>query len=592
MDDLSNDSCIGEIVEIYKKFIFENNRRMNKESISFKASRLLTKATDKETLEIAIKDVLREVTIFSNSDRAYILLNNNSTNKLIVHDVWQRNGIDGGLEGGVEVTLGEEFQRDIDASKGVLVAQEAQYGHHPFIKEHNYKTILIDRFVIGDGYIGYFVVEAVISNVNFDELSFQLIQTATDMISLTIDRLNAKDLIDEQFKELVQAQKMETVGHLAGGIAHDFNNILAGIVSVTSIFKERLKDNTPINPDEIKEYVETVENAGSRATDVVQHLLGISRKQDFVSENVELNSLIRSVVSISKHSFHQSISLDVQLSPIDAYINADKVQLEQVLLNLFVNAVHSMTIMREDKKDWGGVLSVKTEKVSVDKSFRQSHPIAFENEYWCICIKDNGVGIAEENRNKIFDPFFTTKEKGIGTGLGLSMIYRIIQEHYGFVEFDSEVGVGTEFRVYMPAIKGGSKMVTKKHEDNRGKMENIKILVVDDEPLLRKIAAKILHSIGHEVISVGDGAEAIEVYKNDPDIKLVILDLIMPIMSGKDTYLKLKEIDPNLDIVISSGFRKDKQIDEMVELGISGFLQKPYTIEEMKKVIGEVLAKR
>ncbi len=231
--------------------------------------------------------------------------------------------------------------------------------------------------------------------------------------------------------------------------------------------------------------------------------------------------------------------------------------------------------------------------ITVDKKFRKIHPAAFESSYWKISISDTGVGISKENYSRIFDPFFTTKEKGVGTGLGLSMIYRIIQEHYGFVEFESEVGVGTTFHIYLPEDTLSEETAHENVSESLreiGNSSQATILVVDDEPVLRKIAGRILETSGHTVLFAENGGEAVDIFEESwQKIDLVLLDLVMPIMGGKETYLELIKIDPTVKTLICSGFRKDERVDELLDLGARGFLQKPYTVEEMRTAISTIL---
>ena len=225
---------------------------------------------------------------------------------------------------------------------------------------------------------------------------------------------------------------------------------------------------------------------------------------------------------------------------------------------------------------------------------KKFHKIDKDAQYAVIKVRDKGVGINRDIQDKIFDPFFTTKSKTEGIGLGLNMVYRVVKEHNGFIDFETKVGEGTEFSIYIPTVTDSSQLEPNTNREIHNSKKNIDsditILIVDDEPLIRKIAERIITSMGYNTIVAEDGGEAIDIFeKRYKEIDCILLDLVMPILSGKETYIKLKEISQDIKVIISSGFRKDERVDEMVELGISGFLQKPYTVNQMKDEISKIL---
>ena len=389
--------------------------------------------------------------------------------------------------------------------------------------------------------------------------------------------------------QLSQAQKMEMVGTLAGGLAHDFNNLLSAILGSISLIKMKRKYNKNFIYEDFDNYISVIEKSGERATNLVNQLLTISRKQELVFTELDLNYSVKNVIKFTKSSLDKSVSFDFDFGE-PAIIKADPTQMEQVLLNLCVNAAHSMTIMRQDEK-WGGKVFIKIDKFSPDKSFLIEHPEMKKIDYLRLSIKDQGVGIEEKYLEKIFNPFFTTKDKGKGTGLGLSMVYNIIKQHSGFIYVDSKKGVGTEFKIYFPEINNHYKRKKVEHSKDYEiqKGEGL-ILIIDDEEILRVTAESILAELGYISILAENGKEGINIYSQKKDeISLILLDMVMPVMSGKETFIKLKKINPNCKIILSSGFKQDERVQEIIKMGVDYFLQKPYDFSGLSTALSNVL---
>ncbi len=390
--------------------------------------------------------------------------------------------------------------------------------------------------------------------------------------------------------QLIQSQKMDTVGTLAGGIAHDFNNVLAGILGTLSLMKFKLKKNGNIPTEKLNEFIDNIEESGNRAADVVKQLLTLSRQDDYEFENVDLNYVIGHVMKIAENSFDKLVKLEQTYFEQPAEIHGDATQLEQAILNLCINGSHSMTIMKKENEEHGGTLSVLVEKVKLDSYSFPKFEFKNNFDYYLVSIRDTGVGMSEETIRKIFNPFFTTKDKGVGTGLGLYMIYNIINQHDGFIDVYSEEGKGTVFNVYLPVLR---EISTKKKESDLSEDSFVGdglILIVDDEKRIREIAGEIFTECGYDVIYARDGIEGIELFrKRHNEIKLILLDMAMPKMSGRDAYLEMKKIDPSLKVLLSSGFRKDERVQEIIDLGVNGFLNKPFSFKSLMKGVQDVL---
>ncbi|MCK5076203.1 MAG: response regulator, partial [Calditrichia bacterium] len=373
-------------------------------------------------------------------------------------------------------------------------------------------------------------------------------------------------------------------------IAHDFNNILSGILGTASLIKNKIKLNKKIKEEKLIEYINTIEKSGNRAADLVQQLLTVSSKQELSLNPIDLNVAIIHILKVAQNSFDKSIDLRPVYYPEKAIVKADLTQIEQVILNLCVNAAHSMTIMRAKNEKWGGALDIQIDKVYSDHHFIKNHPEAKNIDYWILSIRDTGIGIRKEQLAKIFTPFFTTKDKGKGTGLGLSMVYNIINQHNGFIDIYSEEGIGTTFDIYLPVLKDEEFYEQKPvSEEKIPKGEGL-ILIIDDEDILRETAKIILNECGYETIFATNGIEGLEIFKEQiEDIKIVLLDMVMPKMSGKETYIELKKIKKDVKVLLVSGFKQDERVQSVLKLGINGFVQKPYTMEKLASAINTII---
>ncbi|MCG8572124.1 MAG: response regulator, partial [Spirochaetes bacterium] len=409
-----------------------------------------------------------------------------------------------------------------------------------------------------------------------------------DQINGLVIRIDDITNLEKKDEQLRQAQKMETVGNLAGGLAHDFNNVLGGITGSLSLLNFKIYKEKKVELDFLKQNLDTISKSTDRATSMVQQLLSLSRKQNLTLVPVDLNQSIKNVMKICSNSFDKRIELNPVYNEL-ALVKADPVQLEQVFLNLCINASHAMTIMRPKNQQPGGKLNISIESIFADEFFLSINPSAEKKAYWEIQIKDNGIGMSKQTIEQIFEPFYTTKEKGIGTGLGLSMVYNIIKNHNGIINVYSEIDVGTSFSIYLPLLDN-LELVEEQHET----LDIIKgeglILVADDEPIMRQIAQSILVECGYDVILANDGEECVNLYmKHHQKIKAILLDMLMPKMSGKEVYLEIKKINPQVNVLLASGFKRDEKVNNILNHGIKGFIKKPYTMEKLSRSIYNII---
>ncbi|MBV5338240.1 MAG: PAS domain S-box protein [Deltaproteobacteria bacterium] len=418
-------------------------------------------------------------------------------------------------------------------------------------------------------------------NVTF----FPLVANGIAGVAIRLDDVTE---LENKEQQLRQAQKMESVGTLAGGLAHDFNNVLTAIMGYLSLLQYKLKSPKGLSTTEIVECLAHMETAGQRAVEMVRSLLTLSRKQQADLVPVDLNLSLQHVRKIGENTFDKSVQVVEHPAAEPAYVLADATEMEQVLLNLYINAVHAMTIMRAAPL-WGGTLSVAIEKITADPVLQKKHPEAIGAPYWRISVSDTGVGMDTETAAKIFDPFFTTKEQGKGTGLGLAMVYNIIRQLQGFIDVYSEPGVGSTFKVYLPVLIPAGEFLSAAQAPAIVGGEGL-ILVVDDDELVRDMAEEALQIVGYTVLTAANGQEGVDLYRQHQDrIKAVLLDMAMPVMSGREAFLEMQKINPAVKVLLASGFRKDNRVEEILTLGVKDFLQKPYTITSLASAIKKVI---
>lgn len=372
------------------------------------------------------------------------------------------------------------------------------------------------------------------------------------------------------------AQRMESIGTLAGGIAHDFNNLMMGIQGNISLLLFDIDSSFP-HYKKLKNIEESIKS-GARLT---SQLLGYARKGKYEARRLVLNQ----IVDESAETFgrtRKEITINRRFEPDLSEIEADRTQIEQILFNLFINAADAMP--------GGGDLTLKTTNInSQDMTDKQYKPVAAN--YVMLQVTDTGEGMDTKTLERIFDPFFTTKGLGRGTGLGLASVYGIIKAHGGYIDVDSEQGVGTTFHIYFPAIDKSNIHSHIPHKSpDRIKPGKGTILIVDDEEIIIDVSIEMLKKIGYRVLKALSGKEAISEYQaSSAKIDLVILDLIMPKISGGEVYDKLKEINPQVKVLLSSGYSVDGQATEILKRGCNGFIQKPFNMEELSRKVNEIL---
>jgi PAS domain S-box-containing protein len=388
----------------------------------------------------------------------------------------------------------------------------------------------------------------------------------------------SKDISEKkQFEaKLRQAQKLQSLGTLAGGIAHDFNNILGIIMGYASLLEEG-----EITKERLIEGLSSISKAVDRGSGLVQQILTFARKSDASFITIKVKDAIYDIVRMAKETFPKKISFSVDLKKDLPSIMADHNQLYQAFLNLFVNA--------RDAMPDGGRVAITVETVA---GFNLQHkfPEAENQNYICIQVSDQGMGIDGVNLNRIFEPFYTTKKRGQGTGLGLSVVYGIITSHHGFVDVESQEGAGSTFKLYIPAVENETTEQAINDEPDINELNGDEtILLVEDEEMLLDIVKNLLEDHGYHVITATDGEEAVRIYsKYSNRIDLVLTDLGLPILDGWQAFLKMKEFNPEAKVVLASGYLDPEIKAEINEINLKHFIQKPYRPVEVLQRIRSV----
>ena len=374
-------------------------------------------------------------------------------------------------------------------------------------------------------------------------------------------------------EQLLHARKMEAVGTLAGGIAHDFNNLLMGILGYTSLMMLHT-DRTEYNYDKLKRIEQLVESGA----ELTKQLLGFARGGKYQAKPTDVNKLVKESSDMFGRT-KKEIVIHRKLQDGLYTVEADRGQIEQVLINLYVNAWQAMSA--------GGDLYLETRNVQMDERDCTQHDIK-PGAYIMIIVTDTGTGMDQVTQQRVFEPFFTTKEMGRGTGLGLASAYGIIRNHGGVITVYSEKGHGASFSIYLPALEKEISEETRRAVKIIGGNETL--LLVDDETTNLDAVSELLQTLGYKTLTARTGQEAIEIFRSRrEEIKLIILDMIMPSLSGGETFERLKEINPDIKVILSSGYSINGQADKILKMGCRGFIQKPFHADELSQKIREAL---
>lgn len=402
---------------------------------------------------------------------------------------------------------------------------------------------------------------------------------ADDLEKEIIERIRSEQEKDKLREQLVQSQKMDAIGQLAGGMAHDFNNMLGVIMGNADLMLHSLSRSDPSY-----KRAHNIMQSALRSRNLTMKLLTFARKEKLNVTPMDMREIIGDLMTILERCIQKKIEIKTHIRN-NLIVKVDATQIEQALMNICTNA--------RDAMPSGGALSIECSEVDSQEMnlLRLSGEDQSPSGRYCrITIRDTGIGMSGQTRDKIFDPFFTTKGVGAGTGLGMSITLGIIRSHGGYISIDSEPDWGTAVSLFLPiAVNENADAAVKDAEpDIIPGTETI--LLVDDEPDVLKLCGEVLEEAGYKVLAAGGGKEAVEIYRSKSrEIMLVILDMVMPEMDGGDVYHALRDINPDVRVLLASGYSKDGRAGELMEQGVRGFVQKPFRIIEVHKEVRQVL---
>jgi signal transduction histidine kinase/CheY-like chemotaxis protein len=518
------------------------------------------------------------------SERSYVIVNDEHgvQSERVVH----RSSLDDGtFSQGLDISssiVGEA----IDAGQSVLTA-DAQHDGRFKSKEsvmlHGIRSVMCVPVEASDAILGALYVDSGSRRDVYGNDDLELLASLGRLVGLAVHRafiarkkMEAERNLHRREEEVRQLQKLEAIGRLAGGVAHDFNNLLA----VISGYCDLVLDELGKHP--LSEHVVEVRQAAERATELTSQLLAFSRKQIREPTNVDLNTLISGMKKMLGRLIGEDVVLKTVLHPGLGHVLADKGQVQQVVMNLAVNA--------RDAMPTGGKLTIETSEASVDEALRARHPDFEEGRYAMLAITDTGVGIDHDTQSRIFEPFFTTKDEGKGTGLGLSTVYGIVKQSGGEIIVYSEVGQGTTFKIYLPLVSEGDLRPSYSPRKVASYSGTETILVAEDDEALLKLTSRLLRMQGYQVLEASSGEDAISImalYAGKLD--MLVTDVVMPGMSGSELARFLQARRPGLKVLYMSGYPDDA----IFEHGVIGdgmhFVQKPFTAASIGRKVREVL---
>lgn len=387
----------------------------------------------------------------------------------------------------------------------------------------------------------------------------------------------AEEALRQSEEQLLQSQKLESVGRLAGGIAHDFNNMLTVINGYSDLILSRIDESNPLRQNIVE-----IKKAGERSSSLTQQLLAFSRKQILKPVILSINQTVSDISNLLERLIGEDISLVKILDSALKPVAVDHGQLSQVIVNLVVNA--------RDAMPTGGELTIETKNVRFGEQLAKETFGGKAGEYVMLSVRDTGIGMSEETLRQIFEPFFTTKEIGKGTGLGLATVYGFIKQSDGYITVESKPGKGTIFKIFLPFAKELAERSREESSKENSKYGAETILLVEDEEIVRTLSREILESCGYRVIEAAGGAEALEICeKENLQIDLLLTDVVMPQMNGRELWQKLAGQSPQLKVLFTSGYTDDMVVRNGIKNDETNFLQKPFSIDLLMRKVREIL---
>jgi signal transduction histidine kinase/DNA-binding NarL/FixJ family response regulator len=494
---------------------------------------------------------------------------------------------------GVASTKGEKIPFDIcdyfyknSGMAIVKLSEQTIFGDYgplvgSFLRKNNIKSFLGLPLDNGKESIrGFFDFVDCFNERQWKEKEIQFLQEMLQILTSRISQLNTDEERTMLQEELLVSRKMEAIGQLAGGVAHDFNNILGAISGYAEMIRHKFSKDNP----KLERYCSTIISATRKAADLTAQLLTFARKGQYRMAACDIHDLINQTIALFKHSLNANITLNYDFKAKETSILGDKTQLQAALLNIAMNA--------RDAMPEGGNLTFSTDTVTFDESYKKTNEAVVCGDYIIVSITDTGIGMDDSVKIKVFEPFFSTKDSGRGSGLNLAGVFGTIKAHKGYCAVSSEPGRGSTFKLYFPIAK------TKRTENNGDvkqypeTTDKHKILIVDDEELMRSIFQEMLSTLGYGVELCNSGKEAVELYKkNFSVIDLVILDMAMSELTGIECFRELKKINPSVKAILSSGYDLNQRKDEIAAEKFTGVLQKPFETQMLANIVAEALSR-
>ncbi len=537
-----------------------------------------------DRIDEGINRALETIGTFFGVDRSYLFLLRDNGKMMDNTHEWCADGIEPQIDNLKElpVDVAPWWMERLNRFENIHIPRVADLppeasAEKEILQSQDIKSLVAVPVVYAGSLFGFLGFDSVRVERTWSEENIALLQLIGEIFANALERRRSEEERRSLEAQLYNAQKMEAIGTLAGGIAHDFNNLLMAIQGHTSLM---LMDTHPGH--EHFDRLEGIGEAVQRGSDLTKQLLGFARGGKYEVKSTDLNQ----VVEKSSHMFARTgkeIRIHRKYQQNIHMVEVDRGQIEQVLLNLYVNAWQAMP--------GGGDLYIETRNVLLDEAYTGSFGVR-AGKFVKISVTDTGVGMDEVTRKRIFEPFFTTKEMGRGTGLGLASAYGIIKNHGGIIDVQSQAGAGTTFDIYLPA--SGKKVSEEEKKAPAGILKGKgTVLLVDDEEMILDVGEDILRSTGYEVRCAGSGREALAIYREyGNEIDLVILDMIMPDMHGGEVYDRIKELDPNARVLLLSGYSINGQASKILARGCDGFIQKPFGVADLSAKIKKILDKR
>lgn len=536
-------------------------------------------------IDDAIDESLKSLGSFCEVDRTYVFLFDFTRGTMSNTHEWCAQDVSSEKHNlqNLPTSLLKEFMSKIESGKDVHIHDVSTMGaewraEKELLESQGIKSLVLVPMFQCDKLMGFVGFDAVKQVRNWEEWQFTLLHMYADRLSAAFDRMYSEAERSKLNAQLVWSQKMEAIGTLAGGVAHDFNNLLQVILGYSSVMLSQRQEDE-------RDYarLKQVVKAGKRGAELVKCLLTFSRKVEPTLASINLNQEVLQFQAFLSRTIPKTIKINLLLAGDLEMALADSSQINQILMNLGVNA--------RDAMDDGGTLTIQTMNVDLDYDFCHKHMSDRTGRYVMVSFSDTGHGMEKETLDHIFEPFFTTKDQGKGTGLGLATVYGIVEQHNGFITCDSEPSFGTTFRIYLPVAMevSGDESQAPEVVIRPGKET---ILLVDDEADLRNWCVELIEGYGYTVLTAANGRQALELYREHRErISLILLDLVMPEMDGRKCLEELKKHDPNVKVVVVSGFSGTEQINMMLSLGAEDFIQKPYESSILLSRIREILDK-